>query len=45
MEIVRKHRRPILVVLMLFALGAMTFGFLKRVGIDPIEMIAPARAE
>jgi hypothetical protein len=44
-QIVRKHRRAILFVLTLFALGAMTFGFLKRVGIDPLESIAPARSE
>ena len=43
MRVVRRHRRLIMIVLGLFALGAMTLGYLKRIGIDPLEK--PDRAE
>lgn len=36
MQIVRKHRRAILFVFSLLALAGMTYGFLKRVGVDPL---------
>lgn len=36
MQIVRRHRRAIMIVLGVGALVAMTFGFLKRIGIDPL---------
>ncbi|MCA9604553.1 MAG: hypothetical protein KC619_03090 [Myxococcales bacterium] len=45
MEIVRKHRRIIMFVLGIAMLGAMTYGFLQRVGIDPLESLRPAPAE
>lgn len=35
MKAVRRHRRAIMFVVSLFALGAMTFGYLRRIGIDP----------
>lgn len=44
MEIVRKHRRAILFVFSLFTLGAMTYGFLRRVGVDPLAAIAGERS-
>jgi hypothetical protein len=40
-EIVRKHRRIILFVFSLLALSAMTDGFLRRVGVDPLAMLRP----
>ncbi len=36
MQWVRRRRRVILIVFTLGALIAMTFGFLKRIGIDPL---------
>ncbi|HJL20508.1 MAG TPA: hypothetical protein RMH99_32875 [Sandaracinaceae bacterium LLY-WYZ-13_1] len=45
MKIVRRHRRAILVVLLLGALLAMTFSFLKRVGVDPLEPLRDEPAE
>ncbi len=36
MEFVRRRRKVILIVFSIFALVAMTFGFLKRIGIDPL---------
>jgi hypothetical protein len=41
-QIVRRHRRAILLVLSLLALGSMTYGFLRRVGIDPLRRDPPA---
>ena len=35
MQFARRHRRKIMVLISLFALGAMTFGYLRRIGIDP----------
>ncbi|HJK90396.1 MAG TPA: hypothetical protein RMH85_03000 [Polyangiaceae bacterium LLY-WYZ-15_(1-7)] len=40
MQIVRRHRRVILFVIGLLALGGMTYGYLKRIGVDPL---APER--
>jgi len=31
MKLVRRHRKKILFVLMLFSLGAMTWGYLQRI--------------
>jgi hypothetical protein len=42
-EVVRRYRRPILFVLSLLSLAGMTYGFLRRVGIDPLRPEAPAR--
>jgi hypothetical protein len=39
MRFFRRHRRTIQIVLMVAALGSMTFGFLRRVGIDPIAAL------
>jgi len=35
-KIVRRHRRKILILLSLLALTAMTFGYLRRIGVDPL---------
>lgn len=42
MEFVRRRRKIILIVFSLFALVAMTFGFLKRIGIDPLGAREPS---
>lgn len=36
MQIVRRHRRAILALFAVIALSAMTYGFLRRVGVDPL---------
>lgn len=36
MQAVRRHRRAIMFVISLFALGAMTVGYLRRIGMDPL---------
>jgi len=36
MRWVRRRRKTIMLVLGIFALIAMTFGYLKRIGIDPL---------
>ncbi len=41
MQIVRKHRRAVLFVFSLLALAAMTYGFLRRVGVDPLAALRP----
>jgi len=38
-QIVRKHRRVILFLFSLLALLGITYGFLRRVGIDPLRML------
>lgn len=38
MKLVRRHRRGILLVFSLVALAGMTYGFLRRVGIDPLRL-------
>lgn len=43
MGFVRKHRRVILLLFSLFALGGMVYGYLRRVGIDPLPEPSPAR--
>ncbi len=37
MKLFRRYRRPIQVVLMAFALAAMAYGFLRRIGVDPLD--------
>lgn len=44
MQIVRRYRRVILLVLSLFALTAMTYGTLRRFGCDPLRREAPEDA-
>lgn len=41
MQIVRRHRRAVLFVFSLLALAAMTYGFLRRVGVDPLAALRP----
>ena len=45
MKIVHKHRRTILFVFGLLAVISMTWGFLRRVGIDPLESLRRAPSE
>lgn len=44
-ELVRRHRRAILFVFSLMALSAMTYGFLQRVGVDPLGALRPEPAQ
>jgi hypothetical protein len=45
-KIVRRHRRKILFAVSLLALVAMTWSFLRRVGVDPLEPLrSPEAAE
>jgi hypothetical protein len=41
MRVVRRHRRAILLIFSVLALSAMTYGFLRRVGIDPLSALRP----
>jgi len=45
MRHVRKYRRVIMLVFGLGAISAMTYGFLRRVGVDPLESLRPESAE
>ena len=40
-KIVRKYRRVFMLVFGLMAISGMTYGFLKRVGIDPLAAFRP----
>lgn len=41
MDVVRRYRRAILAVLAILSLTAMTWGFLRRVGVDPLAALRP----
>lgn len=43
-KLVRKHRRAILLVFGLLALASITYGALRRVGVDPLEGLRPEDA-
>lgn len=46
MQIVRRYRRAILALFAIAALATMTYGFLRRVGIDPLAQLrSDAREE
>jgi hypothetical protein len=44
-RIVSKHRRAILFVFGVLAVVSMTWGFLRRVGIDPLENLRRTSTE
>ena len=45
MQIVRRHRRAILALFAVIALSAMTYGFLRRVGVDPLAALRESGEE